>query len=81
MTCTAASSAEAAGAVDADVLADEVLLVVEPSALVGGHEPTGPRVADLAVAEPVVLGRDAVRVVAAERPSSSSSPLSLSGAP
>ena len=45
------------GTVDADVLADEVLLVVEPQAFVGSHEASGPLAADLAVADPVVLGR------------------------
>lgn len=78
MTCIAASSAEAATTVDADVLADQEALAVLAHPAVGGDEATGPQPADLAVADPVVLGVDAVGVVAAVRSPLVQEPDSLS---
>ena len=60
MTCTAASSALGAGAVDADVLPDQVLLVVRAEALVlvdqatGAGAPTSPPTSSVSASRPRV---------------------------
>ena len=53
-------------AVDADVAAPGLVVDVVVGALVGADEATGAAVSDLLVSQPVVLGRDRVRVVSAD---------------